>query len=581
MLSSTKDATPLVFLRRLASAWLSLVAGLVFPGVATVYGREAPPRPNVVLVVIDNVDFRYLGQCYGGDGLTLNLDKVALDGVKFTRAYAVTPLCVPSRYTCLTGRYASRYKGPQSAEGEEADFEEGDNCELETNLPNLASELKKAGYDTGFVGKYHLDHSPKGEKFRGKDGSVFGPEADAWLKAYNAKLVAGIRERGFDYVFNAIDFRTSRFNGIDLYTGSWSHNMEAEVLGALNFFDQNRKEDQAGKARPFFLYFSTHLMHLPFDRKFLLEDYEKYGRVTEGGLLPEAPRVPMASRQEIFAEAQKAAGGRATNLQVGMHWLDSGIGAVIERLRELGELDNTLIIVFSDNNQRGKQTLYEGGARVPLLMMWPKRFRAGTVCNRVVGNIDLAPTILDACGITPPANMNVDGRSILPIVGNPQAPWRDGLMLENGHTRALVTDDWKYVALRYPPDVQAKIDEVDRTGKYPKLTQKAEAFFDTRFKESLTPEQWKNARNSWRWHVSGNNYMKSIDDFPFQFDADQLFDLRKFSQDGNETENVASVPQNAAVLAAMKDKLKKALEPVDAPFPEFKPAAGTAPKNSQ
>ena len=138
-----------------------------------------------------------------------------------------------------------------------------------------------------------------------------------------------------------------------------------------------------------------------------------------------------------------------------------------DRLEELKLLDNTLVIVFSDNNQRGKETLYEGGARVPLLMMWPRRFKAGSVCDRIVANTDFAPTIFDACGITPPPGMKLDGRSILPVLADAKAPWRDALLLENGNTRAVVTDRWKYVALRYPPDVQAKIEEVDRTGKFP------------------------------------------------------------------------------------------------------------------
>jgi hypothetical protein len=289
------------------------------------------------------------------------------------------------------------------------------------------------------------------------------------------------------------------------------------------------------------------------------------GRVTEGGLLPEAPKVPMPAREAIYEEAKTA--GAKTSQQFGMHWLDCGIGAVITRLEELKLLDNTLLIVFSDNNQRGKETLYEGGARVPLLMMWPQKIKAGSVCDRIVANTDFAPTIFDACGITPPANMNLDGRSVLPVLADPTAPWRDALLLENGHTRAAVADQWKYVALRYPPDIQAKIDEVDRTGVYPRISPKATIFFD-RFKKTLTPEQWNFARNSWRWHTPGNNYMKSIDDFPFQFDADQLFPI---SQDTapQDTANVAANPENAAVLADMKAKLKELMTPLQQSFGEF------------
>lgn len=249
------------------------------------------------------------------------------------------------------------------------------------------------------------------------------------------------------------------------------------------------------------------------------------------------------------------------------------------RLDELKLLDHTLVVVFSDNNQRGKETLYEGGTRVPLLMMWPQRFKAGSICDRIVANTDFAPTIFDACGIAPPAGMKLDGRSILPVLADDKAPWRDALLLENGNTRAVVTDRWKYVALRYPPDVQAKIEEVDRTGNFPHMTPKAEQYFE-KFKKTLTPEQWNFARNSWRWHTQGNNYMKSIDDFPFQFDADQLFEMSG-GLAPQDTKNVATHPANAGVIADMKTKLKRELAPLGQPFGEFgsayPPAAAPKP----
>jgi arylsulfatase A-like enzyme len=200
-------------------------------------------------------------------------------------------------------------------------------------------------------------------------------------------------------------------------------------------------------------------------------------------------------------------------------------------------------------------------------MMWPDRFKAGAVDEHIVANIDFAPTIFEACGIVPPSTMPLDGRSMMPVLLDDRSPWRDALMLENGHTRAVVTDHWKYVALRYPPDVQAKIDEVERTGDYPRMTRKAELFFE-KFRNTLTPEQWKFARNSWRWHTSGNNYMKSIDDFPFQFDADQLFAM---SDDAlpQDTANVAQEPENAEVLADMKRKLTELMAPLGQSFGEF------------
>lgn len=516
----------------------------------------AEPRPNVVFIIIDNVDFGYMGKCYGGTSLTPHMDQIAERGVKFTRAYAVTPLCVPSRYTCLSGRYATR---AHETGGDDAattdDYESVQHLALETDLPNVPNVMRGAGYRTGYVGKYHLETEQYG-RFPGKDGDVFKPEADAWLTERSAWLTERIKQRGFDFVGAPQDSRSSQFKGIDFH--DTNHNMEAEVEAALDFIDQNQME-------PFYLYLSTHLLHLPVKQQILLEDYSEYGRITEGGLLPKAPQVPMPSRKEIYDTA--AAAGATTSQQFGMHWLDCGIGAVVKRLEELKLLDNTLVVVFSDNNQRGKETLYEGGARVPLLMMWPQRFKAVSVCDRIVANTDFAPTIFDACGIQPPEDMTLDGRSILPVLADDNAPWRDALLLENGNTKAVVTDQWKYVALRYSPETQAKIDEVDRSGVFPSMTPKAEMFFE-KFTKTLTPEQLKFARNSWRWHTPGNNYMKSIDDFPFQFDSDQLFEINGGIAP-QDTRNVANDPANAEVLADMKAKLKQVLAPLEQPFGEF------------
>lgn len=548
------------------SAYLWALLAIAFAVVTTAEAAEEPSsKPNVVFIVIDNVDFAHMGKCYGGDSLTPHLDRIAERGVKFTRAYATTPLCVPSRYTCLSGRYASRSQN--SAGGETEDGEGGWNIQLEKDQPNLPKVMHDAGYATGFVGKYHLEKE-KYPRYEGKEASVFTTEADAWLKTRNQWLSERIKQRGFDFVFNAADFRSSQFRGIDFEGGN--HNMEADVQGALDFIGQNQQ-------KPFFLYLAPRLLHLPINPKLLLEDYAKMGRVTEGGLLPEAPKVPMPSRRTIHAEAE-AAGGK-TAQQFGMHWLDCGIGAVVTRLEELKLLDNTLLIVFSDNNQRGKETLYEGGARVPLLAMWPRRFKAGTVCGRILANTDFAPTIFEAAGVQPPAGMVLDGRSFLPVLDDPKAAWREALMLENGHTRAVVTDQWKYVALRYPPEVQAKIDEVERSGAYPRISPKAEIFFD-RFKKTLTPEQWKFARNSWRWHTPGNNYMKSIDDFPFQFEADQLFQMSQTALP-QDAANVAGDSANTSVLVDMQTKLKQLMTPLNQPFGEFGIPYSTGAKPSK
>lgn len=129
-----------------------------------------PERPNVVFFVIDNVNFEHMGKCYGGFGYTPNMDRVAEQGVVFDRAYSTTPLCIPSRYTCLTGRYASKCTTKEALEENPmGDYWTGKGIELEATRPNIGNIMQAAGYKTGFVGKYHLKHDELEPLFPKKD----------------------------------------------------------------------------------------------------------------------------------------------------------------------------------------------------------------------------------------------------------------------------------------------------------------------------------------------------------------------------------------------------------------------------
>lgn len=210
---------------------LALFTVLLFaPFVALHAAETTAPMANVLFVVIDNADDEHFGKGYGGAGLTPHMDRIAARGVTFTRAHATTSLCLPSRYTCLSGRYPSRHGGPSDAAEPEEDEEPGTHGELEAGLPNQPKVMRAAGYATGFVGKYHLE-AERDPRFSGEGVSVFHAEADAWLKEGNAWLVGRIRQRaGCDFVFNAQDFRSSQLRGVDFEDAE--HNKGAGVLGA-------------------------------------------------------------------------------------------------------------------------------------------------------------------------------------------------------------------------------------------------------------------------------------------------------------------------------------------------------------
>ena len=293
--------------------------------------------------------------------------------------------------------------------------------------------------------------------------------------------------------------------------------------GALEFIERYRD-------RPFFLHICTTLQHSPAPAKSIPGD----PRITPVGLLPEAPHV-QAPRSSIAPRLRAA--GVAPNMAHAT-WLDDGVGAVVQRLESLGLAENTVILLFSDNGTlRGKGTCYEGGAHTPALLYWKNHMPAGTTCDELIGNIDFAPTILELCGVLPPAEMQIDGQSFLALLTGRQTEWRDALLLEIGHTRTVVTDRWKYLALRYPPSLQQRID----AGTLGREAYHMDTVFDLQA-------------------VAAANH-------PGYWDRDQLYDL---AEDAEEKTNLAGEPRWADTLKELETRLTVLLDAFPRPFGEFK-----------
>lgn len=480
---------------------------------------SAAQRPNVIFLLTDDQNGDTLG-CFGGKVLTPNLDRLAREGVRLDRAYAVGSVCTPSRYTCLTGCYAGRCQSEvflrQCPPGAPSNV--GFNVQITPTTPNLAKALQKAGYATGFVGKWHtgtpplLKYSP--------DADIRDPETARILAENQRRMSRYIRDCGFDYAERIYkgNLKDHQLDALDV------HNMEWVTEGALEFIEQNQD-------RPFFLHICPTLQHSPSPAKSIGGN----PLVTPAGLLAKAPNV-QAPRSSIAPRLKQAGVDPA---MAHATWLDDAVGAVLEQLEKLGIADRTAIIVFSDNGTRqGKGTCYEGGAHTPALIYWKSYVTAGATCNRLIGNIDFAPTILDICQAARPEGMNFDGRSFLPLVTGREAPWRDALLLEIGHTRGVCTDRWKYIALRYPPAMKQRID----SGALGREPYHMDTVFDLQAVAAAA--------------------------HPGYWDADQLYDLQS---DPLEKTNLASDPSRAATLAEMKARMKELLAPFPRSFGEFAP----------
>jgi arylsulfatase A-like enzyme len=209
----------------------------------------------------------------------------------------------------------------------------------------------------------------------------------------------------------------------------------------------------------------------------------------------------------------------------GAIWLDASVGAVLRKLGELGLQEKTAVFLASDNGRDGKFACYDGGARSLLLARWNGFIPRGRVIRELVTNIDLAPTILDLCGVKAPNDLQMDGQSLVPLLQGDAAYRRGVLFLEITTERAVVTEDgFKYIAVRYPPEIQQQVDQGRRF-------------------------------NHWCQPMEKNTHTMGVDAaYPHYFDQDQLYDL---NADPDEQRNLAGDPEYHPRLESMKKLLRE------------------------
>ena len=396
---------------------------------------DAPRRPNVILILVDDLRWDALG-CMGHPfAKTPNIDRIAREGALFKNFFVSIPLCSPSRSSFLTGQYAHTTGITHN----------GDNATRSQQLVTFPRLLHDAGYETAYVGKWHMGNndSPR-------------PGFDRWVSFKGQGVY-------HDPVIN-VDGEASKVDGYvtDILTSY-----------ALNFVKQKRE-------KPFVLYLAHKAVHGPFTPA------ERHKDLFADAKLPLAPNhhdtlkgKPALARSAAVTNA--VAGGRekrraankpapldgfsSRHEDIMLHQLramaavDDGIGQLFQALEETEQLDNTLLIFTSDNGyfwgEHGvgdKRWAYEESIRDPLLMRYPKFIKPGTVLDPLAMNIDIAPTVLELGGA--PIPKSIHGRSLLPLFKDAEAPWRKSFLteyfLERGFPRvptwqAVRTDRWKYI----------------------------------------------------------------------------------------------------------------------------------------
>ena len=519
---------------------------------------QSTKKPNIIFIMTDDQsavvpldsEKRIQSRPFGFNGdkqvHTPIIDDLAHNGMIFNRAYVSSSVCVPSRYSMLTGRYAGRSEGPafmrMHPEGIMTRVE--NNTEIEKDKPNLPRLLQEEGYKTGFVGKSHIvEHNivnnKKNWKKSGfhtypKNSDPHNLEVSKMMRENHDKWTELVKEYGFDYV-NAFYAGNLR----ELYNDSLNvHNVEWKNKAALEFIDQNKEE-------PFFLYYSETIPHGPAPYNMKKGKYfrglDSNPKFTGAGLV-DADYSYLPTREEIKEEIKNLDKKVA---HAWLRWFDHAVGAVVNKLKAEGIYENTIIIITSDhgNYNGGKTSLYESGTKVPLMMHWPNGIKPNQEYNELVQNIDFTPTFLELAGIKlKNVPSLLDGVSLKKVLKGNKKPVHDYLFFELGYARSVMTKDWKYISVRYDKQKQNRIN-------------KGLPFKGWKGKELQYPYYTRNS------HL-GNIASKSS---AFYFDADQFFNL---IDDPRETDNIFK--NNKEKAAELKSLLTKSLESFpNRPYAEF------------
>jgi N-acetylglucosamine-6-sulfatase len=398
----------------------SLLAGVSGLGMPTELLASPAGRPNIIFILTD--DHRW--DCMGVMGhpflQTPNMDRLAAEGVLFENAFVTTSLCSPSRASFLTGQYASVH-------GVQNNFSRWDE---EQNITFL-QHLKGAGYNTAFIGKWHMPGTGEGlPDLPGVDLFVSFTKKDGQGDYYNCPIFVN-----YEPTPNRHPYITTELTEY-----------------AIDFVKERRQN-------PFCLYLSHKAVHHDWkppehlagkyadaDLSFLAPESDKYNTWTKNNFL-EGTMGNMHTIYRRYAECLES--------------VDEELGRLLSALEETGELDNTIIVYAGDNGYLwgehrlyAKHYPYEESIRIPYVVRYPGLVPdPGRRAEQMVLNIDLAPTLLDVAGIPIPKEMQ--GESFLPILRSPGAPTRDAFVYElfrdfpfGGRVpphKALRTNTHKYV----------------------------------------------------------------------------------------------------------------------------------------
>ena len=379
---------------------------------ATTPPPAAPRLPNIVFIVVD--DMRWDEMRVAGHPVleTPNMDRLAREGMRFLNAFATTPLCSPSRASLLTGQYARTHGIIDNTARPSHD------------LPTFPRELQRAGYATGFFGKWHMgnDDSPRPGFTHWVAMPGQGEAIDPHLNVDGQRLQANgyVTDVLTDYVERFIQLAGEKpflaylaHKAVHPNIVQQNDGSLASVAGQPGGFvaadrHRGRYKDQAMPRRP-------NAFKPPVDKPALMR------RI---GTLPPLGRDTATTDDEMRGRAEMLLG------------VDDSLGRILAALEKASVLDNTIVVFTSDHGyfygehglNEERRLAYEETIRIPLLVRYPSRVKAGAVASEMVLTLDLAPTLLELARLTPLPGMQ--GRSLAPIFSGTPGDWRSSFLVE-------------------------------------------------------------------------------------------------------------------------------------------------------
>lgn len=422
--------------------------------------QTRPPRPNIIVILVDDLGYADISAYKINRFQTPNVDRIGMEGVRFTDGYATAPVCGPSRAGLMTGRYQERFGFEYNLDLVQANSPQG--LGLTVGEVTIAQLLKDAGYHTGLIGKWHLGTQDQFYPInRGFDEFVgFLPGETSYIDPRQPGVHVSFGRLGDEALsiqapsaLHDDDFG----GGIDRIAGTFDRKPRNQIVeGTDRQVVHNEREyltdyfgDRATdfiqrssqSTKPYFLYLAFNAVHAP--HMVTAKYYDRFRQVQN-------------HQMRVYAAMISA--------------LDEQVGRILDAVEASGQTGNTIIYFASDNGcasyfpglcsctplRGGKLSHYEGGTRVPFMMRWPQHIQPGLVYRDVVSLLDVLPTSVTAAGSRLPTDRVYDGVDIMPyLIGEKTGSPHNMLAWRRLPLFSIRERDWK---------LWESVD--DKTGQY-------------------------------------------------------------------------------------------------------------------